>query len=83
MYDTYFVNRVLNIYYNRKYFNLNVELRTILNFHKSIIWCKSFILLYTRNKTNNIDKLVELLDTKFNKTRFDGYFNKSYDNLKI
>jgi transposase len=35
------------------------------------------------SKTNNIDKLSELLDTKFNKTRFDGYFNKSYDNLKI
>ena len=25
MYDTYFVNRVLNIYYNRKHFNLNVN----------------------------------------------------------
>ena len=32
---------------------------------------------------NNVDKLVNLLDTKFNKTRFDGYFKKSYENLKI
>ena len=25
MYDTYFINRVLNIYYNRKHFGLNVD----------------------------------------------------------
>jgi transposase len=34
-------------------------------------------------ETNNTARLVKLLDTKFNKTRFDGYFKKSYENLKI
>ena len=32
---------------------------------------------------NNVDKLVNLLDTKFNKTKSDGYFKKLYENLKI
>ena len=35
------------------------------------------------NRNNNINQLVALLETKFKKTRFDGYFKKSYDNLKI
>ena len=35
------------------------------------------------SEINNVKKLVELLETKFNKTRFDGYFKKSCDNLKI
>lgn len=44
---------------------------------------KSEVRKINLTETNNVDRLVNLLDTKFNKTRFDGYFKKSYENLKI
>ena len=56
MYDTYFVNKVLNIYYNRKHFNLTVDtISDIYCISKSTIyeWCNNPIINVNNNRFFN------------------------------
>ena len=78
MYDTYFVNRVLNIYYNRKHFGLNIDtIADIYAISKSTIYnCRNTpILTILENNSKRIfDKKPSIF--KFDKIiDYDKIYN--------